>query len=747
MRLWYRRHAADDHEALPIGNGRLGAMVYGGADRELLTLNEDSIWSGPEQDRINPDALKHLDEIRELIFAGKIPEAERLALMSLSGIPNSQRSYLPAGECFIDVRNRGEAEDYIRYLDLDTAVAGVSYRIGGTVYKREYLASYPDGVIAADMTADGNNYIDADLRLERCHNRANAVKIIPGENGMAPVICLRSGSRGGETEFAAALTVVCEGGETGTLGEFITVRGASRVSVYIAIETVFRGADYQERCIGRIRAAAEKGFDAIKLRHTEDFRKLYGRMFLSFGGGDGDNMDALPTDERLRLLGEGKSDPALAALYYRFGRYMLASSSRGDSLPANLQGLWNGSMTPPWDSKYTININTQMNYWPALSGNIAECCVPLFELLLRVMESGKKTARKMYGCGGSVAHHNTDIYADTAPQDHYIPATFWVMGEAWLATHIFDYYRYTLDKGLLKKYFDIAEQCVLFFYDFLVPLEDGTLVTCPSVSPENTYILPDGTRGCLCAGAVMDTEILRDLFGGYIECCGILGLGEDRINRAKETLARLPSLGTGRYGQLMEWMEDYDEAEPGHRHISHLYGVYPSRQISYEKTPELMKAAKVSLERRLSYGGGHTGWSRAWITALWARFRDGEKAYENLKKLLTEGTFINLMDNHPYGSSYVFQIDGNLGACAAITEMLAQTFEDRIYLLPALPGELGSGSVSGLCLPGALTLCMEWKDGAVTSARIDAAAAQTRQITVNGKEISVVLRKGVNVII
>lgn len=364
------------------------------------------------------------------------------------------------------------------------------------------------------------------------------------------------------------------------------------------------------------------------------------------------------------------------------------------------------SMAPSWDSKYTININTEMNYWHALSGNLWECQEPYFEFLDKIKVNGKKTAKIMYNCNGSVAHHNVDIYGDTAPQDHYIPATHWVMGEAWLLTHIWEHYLYTQDIDFLNKYFDIIEQVVYFFYDFLVENADGNLVTPISISPENTYILNNGITAVFCKGATMDIQILNELLYGYIESSKILNKNENDINKAIELVSRLPKMRIGKYDQLMEWMEDYEEAEPGHRHISHLYAVYPGTKFSFEDTLELMRAARVSLERRLENGGGHTGWSRAWIIGLWARFREGEKAYENYNELLMSGTFPNLMDNHPFRDDFVFQIDGNFGATAALLEMLIQSHGKQIILLPALPMAMKSGSLKGVCVRGGATFEM-----------------------------------------
>ena len=756
MNILFDRPAGYFGEALPVGCGRLGAMIYGRTDTETVPLNEDSIWSGPEQSRVNPDAVNDLERIRSLILAGRIPEAEQLALYSLSGVPNSQRSYVPAGECVLHFCGdcaSTEYENYFRRLSLDTGTACVTYSVGGTVYTRNCFASYPAGVIVINMTARERETgrpaggLSLDVRLDRCHNRANTVRVLPEDD----TLLLSGGCEGGETPFTIGLRARQEGGSIESVGEFLVIRGAFDVTLYISTETAFRGERHEQRCLSRLASAAAKGFQVLYDGHLADYKALFGRVSLRLGpersGTRPEPENLMPTERRLERLREGYDDPALFALYFQYARFLLISSSRPGSLPANLQGVWNDMLQPPWDSKYTININTQMNYWPAESCALPECHMPLFDMLERVKENGKLTARDMYGCRGSVAHHNTDLYADTAPQDHYIPASFWVMGEAWLALHIMTHYRYTQDAGFLREHVDVMRQCVLFFADFLMTLPDGTLAACPTVSPENTYILPGGTRGCLCAGTAMDTEILHDLFSAYIEACGVLGICDDALTEAKEMLPRLPELKTGRYGQLLEWLEDYEEAEPGHRHISHLYGVYPSRRINRRDTPELLRAARVSLERRLAHGGGHTGWSRAWIAALWARFLDGGMAYEHLRELLCSSTFPNLMDSHPYGSGRVFQIDGNFGGCAAMVEMLVQTDGCNIALLPAMPEQFSEGEAKGLRLPGGLTLDMRWNDGKVTLAVITAERRRNVIVTVNGTERNVPLHPGENRII
>lgn len=737
MRLWYDRPAEYWHEALPVGNGRLGGMVFGKAGQEVIKINEDSIWSGKHLDRNNPDAAEYLPKVRRLIREEKLEEAQRLAMYALSGTPNSQRAYQPAGECYLNFWHSGETAEYMRWLELDTGVAGVRYAADGITFRRETFASAPAGCLLTKLWTEEGVSFSFDCLLGRNHNCTDEVE----GRGEDTVLFHVDAPEGG-ISFCMALHVRTVGGSVKRIGEHLIAEDVKEAYLYLDVETSFRRKDETGSCLACVKAAAGREWEALREEHIQDFGNLFGRLLLHFSGTD-ENLDQFPTDKRLAAVQQGAEDMGLIELYFQYGRYLLISSSRPGSLPANLQGVWNDQMQPAWDSKYTININTEMNYWIAGNGGLAECQLPLFDLLERVKENGKETARRMYGCRGSVAHHNTDLYGDSAPQDHCITSTFWVMGEAWLATHIWEQYLYTGDKAFLEKHFDVLDQCVTFFRDYLVELPDKTLATSPSMSPENTYLLPDGSKGVLCEGAVMDTEILMELFRDYLDACRVLEKDIENQKAAKEMLERLPVLKIGKHGQLMEWMEDYEEWEPGHRHISHLYAVYPGSSITWDQTPELMRAAKTSLERRLANGGGHTGWSRAWIIGLWTHFKEGAKAYENLKAILSMGTYPNLMDNHPLGeNAYVFQIDGNLGASAAILEMLAYSRPDRLELLPAITKETSGGSVKGLGLRSGGTLSMEWEDGKVRKMEILPERDAVLSLCVNGEERKIHLNAG-----
>ena len=707
--LWFEKPAEKWEQALPIGNGRLGAMVSGGGKKETLQLNQDSIWYGGHVDRINPDALGHLEEVRGLILAGKIPEAERLLRYTFSGTPRGERLYQPLGTVEFNYYGMGDEQtDYRRELDLEKGIVTEVFETSGRKIRKEYLASYPHGVIVVHMEAErGTISLDALLRRAKFYDHTGKLD--------ACTIYMDGTLGVGGVAFLTALRAEALGGKVSVLGEHLVVEGAAELTLYLSCETSYYEKDWKQAVKKALDKAQGDGYKYVKEKHMEDYQQLFGRVTLELEG----NENHIPIDRRMEEGKEKGFDGGFAALYFQYGRYLLISSSRPGSLPANLQGIWNEEMAPPWDSKFTININTEMNYWPAEMCSLPECHLPLFTHLLRMWDKGREVAKRMYGCRGFVAHHNTDLWGDCAPQDIYIPATYWVMGGAWLCTHIWTHYVYTGDEAFLRTMYPLLKDAVLFFHDYLIEV-DGRLATCPSVSPENTYILPSGVRGCVCAGSSMDNQILRDLFEGYLKASQVLGIQEEQVDGTKDILDRLPGTKVGRFGQIMEWMEDYEEAQPGHRHISQLYALHPSHQITVDKTPDLAEAAARTLERRLTHGGGHTGWSCAWIVNLYGRLGDGEKALENLQKLWSQSTFSNLMDTHPRGKGHTFQIDGNFGATAAIAELLVQSDEDRVLLLPALPKKWSKGRLEGLTICGGGSLGLEWADGELVSCHIRA---------------------------
>jgi len=708
--LWYRQPATKWTEALPIGNGQLGAMVFGGVGDDRIQLNEGTVWAGEKRDRNNPAGGAALAEVRRLLFAGKPTEAEALAARDMIAIPSRMPPYQALGDLNLRFGNQ-EPTNYMRELDLESAIVRVSYRAGDALFTREIFASAAGQVIVIRLTCDRPNRISLRAALSREQDAvtksAGAERIAMDGKAIA-----RDPSHDAEGEagvrFRAVLTAVAEGGRTVTEGSELLVDRANSVTLLLAAATDFRGNSPEETCDARIKAA-RKPYEQRRAEHVADYQRYFHRVQFSLAGAAPD----LPTDERLARVTAGASDPLLATLYFQFGRYLLISSSRPGGLPATLQGLWNDSLAPSWESKYTININTEMNYWPAEVCNLSEMHEPLFNLVDAARPDGRRVAQALYHAGGFVLHHNTDIWGDAVPIDG-VNSGLWPMGGAWLSLHFWDHYDFTRDRDFLaRRVYPVMKEAAQFLLDYMVDDGQGHLVTGPSISPENGYRLANGVAARLCMGPFMDTEIAYALFSRVLESEQILGGDEAFGKRVAAGRDRLTPFRIGKHGQLQEWLEDYDEVEPGHRHISHLFALYPGNQITLRGTPELARAARTSLERRLASGGGRTGWSRAWVINVWARLEEGDLAYESLRLLFANSTLPDMLDTHP-----PFQIDGNFGGIAGMAEMLLQSHAGEISLLPALPKAWPEGSIHGLRARGAVEVAIVWAAGRATTATL-----------------------------
>jgi alpha-L-fucosidase 2 len=715
--IWLRSAAPQWDHAFPVGNGRMGAMVFGTVNRERIQLNEETLWMGGPRDTDNPEARAALPEVRRLLFAGQPREAYALAERKLMGKPWRLESYQSLADLRLNFDHEGEITDYQRSLDLDSAIARVTYRLDGVRYTREVFASHPDRVIVVRLTVDRPGALTFGTWIDR---QQDARTEIVGNDRLNLVGHLAAGKG---LSFLASARVMADGGSQETFPERILVSDANAATIIVAAGTSFKGNHPPEQVQRDLTRAAAKTYSQLLETHRADHQRLYRRVALRLGPSASAHT---PTDERLEAVKRGASDPALDALYFQFGRYLLIASSRPGDLPANLQGVWNDSMSPPWDADYHLNINLQMNYWPAEVTNLAELHGPLFDFLESLREPGRNTARVHYGARGFVAHHITDIWGFTSPGD--LPRSgLWPTGVAWLTQHLWEHYLFNPDRAFLARAYPVMKEAAEFFLDYLVEDPRGRLVSGPSVSPENRYRLPNGQVGILTMGPSMDHQIISGLFTQLIRAGEILGVDEAFRTQVAAAEKRLPPPTIGKHGQIQEWSEDYDEPEPGHRHISQLYALHPSDQISVRGTPQLARAARATIERRLAHGGGHTGWSRAWIINFWARLEDGEKAWENYQALLAKSTLPNLWDLHP-----PFQIDGNFGGTAGAAEMLLQSHAGEIHLLPALPKAWADGEFRGLRARGGVEVDITWTGAKIVKATLRPSVTGTFRVRTQG---------------
>jgi alpha-L-fucosidase 2 len=768
LMLTFSEPAAEWADALPIGNGRLGAMVFGGIAKERLQLNADTLWSGAPRDWNNPLAPRYLPVVRRQVLEEANYVAADETCKKMQGLFNE--SYQPMADCNIAFDHASSPTGYLRSLDLDTAISEVSYEVAGVLIKREAFVSAPDQLIAVRISVSTPGALSCSVSLTSPHH-PDIRSTGPAEitlSGKVPSHVepnyvksdnpvTYSDEEGKGMRFATTLLTRTEGGDVQIVDGGIKVTGANACVILIAGATAFKtfrdAPDLPLDAItpkvhAQLDAVMHKSWERIKADHIRDYQSLFHRASLTLGT----PVDAGTTTQRLAATTD-HADPALLALYFQFGRYLMISSSREGTQPANLQGIWNDKVRPPWSSNWTANINLQMNYWPAETCNLTDCHQPLFDLIEGVRHNGMITARTNYHADGWCSHHNIDIWRQTGPVGLGWGSPTWAnwsMSGPWLCAHLWDHYLFTGDRAFLKaRAYPLMRGSADYLLSWLIDDGHGGLTTCPSLSTENNFLTPDGKTAETSAGCTMDIALTRELFRNTIAASHVLKIDGEFRTELEKAQKRLPAYKIGRFGQLQEWSIDFDEATPGQRHMSHLYGLYPGSDITPRRTPEIAKAARTSLERRLANGGAYTGWSRAWAVGFWARLGDGNKAEESLTKLMQHSTQKNLLNTHPAGQGSIFQIDGNFGATAAIAEMLLQSHDGEIALLPALPDNWSAGEFKGLRARGGVEVDARWRDRKAETATLRASHDGTFKLRApkgqsfkHGDVLEVTLRAG-----
>ena len=743
--LWYKQPAKVWIEALPLGNGRLGAMVYGNPVNEIIQINEESIWAGSKINNNNPNALKHMDELRKALFESQYEKAKNIAEDNFVGTPPEVRSYQPFGDLLINYKWKSAPAEYQRQLDLETGIATTQFQVDGKKYAQKVWISAPDNLMVVQIQSENGGLINSSFQLKR--ERDVAIKVLPSgiikvQGQIIDAENPKKGPAGSHMKFSGELRLKTDNGTISTTDTSLVVSNAKSISVIFTAATDYnidkldfdRSINPENSCKTILDKVAGYTPKILEQRHLKEYQPIFNRVKLDLGSG---SFSSLPTDVRLDQVRNGGADNGLMALYFQYGRYLLMGSSRKPGvLPANLQGIWSYEMAAPWNADFHTNINLQMNYWLAENCNLSEMSNPLSNFMTKLMVPGTATAKEMYGTKGWTIHHLTDPFGRTGVADGVWGIT--PMNGPWMTFPVYEHFLFTKDTTFLKKTaYPLLKGSAEYILGFLTKSPEGYLVTNPSHSPENTFIDPaNNKRSMLTYASTADIEIITELFKYCSEAASILHTDKDFIKKLQETQKQFPPITINSKGCIQEWIRDFDETEPGHRHMSHLLGLYPLSQFTPEN-PELFKAAAASIERRLSQGGGHTGWSRAWIINFYARLQNGEKAYDNVLKILAKSTEHNLFDTHP-----PFQIDGNFGGSAGIAEMLLQSHNGIIRLLPALPNAWADGEVNGLCARGGFILNMIWEKGIITQATVYSKKGGESELVYNSKRQKIKLKPG-----
>lgn len=731
LKIWFNQPTEKWNHGLPIGNGSLGAMIYGTPKKEIICLNEETIWTGgKDYNRDKKDAGKYIDTIQKLLFSGAYIEAEALVQDNIlaNRLPSGKSTYQMLANLFIESPILDSVSNYRRELDVNKAIVKTKFEKEGVQYMRTYFSSFPDNAMVYKFTANKQGKINIASWIKR--NEQTKISVSKNKIEFSEHI-----GNGHGVVFHAIVNFETKGGSSNIVGGKLVINDADEVQIKIVASSNYRGLDPEKEAKKSLNKLVKSSYNDLLERHLLDYQSLFNTLDFKISDQTG---EALPTDIRLKKIKEGVTDHYFTQLQYQFGRYLLLSSSRPGTLPSNLQGIWVHGFNPPWNSDYHININIQMNYWMAEMSNLAQCHEPFLNYIDNLREMGRITAQKTYNARGFVAHHTSDAWHATAA---FGKARYgmWPMGAAWCCQHLFTHYEYTQDQEYLKnKAYPVMKEAALFFVDFMV--EDpitGFLVAGPSISPENNFFTKEGKRATLNMAPTMNRAIIFELFNNCVKAAEILNIDKGFRAILKNKMNQLPPLNIGKDGRLLEWAQELTEAMPGHRHISHLYALHPSNQITKSKTPELFEAAKKTITERLSKGGGHTGWSRAWIINFYARLLEGNKAYDNIVALQKKSTLPNLLDMHP-----PFQIDGNFGLVSGITEMLMQSHNDEVHILPALPDAWPSGSMKGVVAKKGFVIDMTWENGTLKTLTVTSKFGNTLHLHYNDKVWHLQTKKG-----